>query len=206
MTSVERAHSLWAATKHVVTKDVAGDIVECGVWRGGSSMLAALTLLELGETAKRLWLYDTFEGMNAPTEHDVTIDGMSAASNWQQISGDPDSPVLAFAALDDVRANLTSTGIDPGRLTFVKGPVEDTIPDQIPEQIALLRLDTDWYESTKHELEHLWDRLSPGGVLIIDDYGHWAGAREAVDEFFCGRADRPLLVRVDYTGRVAIKG
>lgn len=73
-------------------------------------------------------------------------------------------------------------------------------------RIALLRLDTDWYESTHHELEHLWERLEPGGALIIDDYGHWAGARQAVDEFFAGRPDAPLLARVDYTGRMGTKG
>ena len=83
--------------------------------------------------------------------------------------------------------------------------MEETIPGRAPERIALLRLDTDWYESTRHELEHLWERLEPGGVLIIDDYGHWAGAREAVDEFFAKRSDAPLLTRVDYTGRIGVK-
>ena len=72
----------------------------------------------------------------------------------------------------------------------------------MPERIALLRIDTDWYESTRHELVHLYPRLSPGGVLIIDDYGHWQGARKAVDEYFQAGL---FLNHIDYTGRLAIK-
>jgi O-methyltransferase len=90
-------------------------------------------------------------------------------------------------------------------MRFVKGLVEETIPDEAPSEIALLRLDTDWESSTRHELEHLWPRLAVGGVLIVDDYGHWAGARAAVDAFFATREDRPLLNRIDYTGRIAVR-
>ena len=88
---------------------------------------------------------------------------------------------------------------------MVPGLVEDTVPSQAPEVIALLRLDTDWYKSTWHELEHLYPRLSVGGVLIIDDYGHWEGARRAVDEFIEAKGLRLFLSRIDYTGRLAIK-
>ena len=95
-----------------------------------------------------------------------------------------------------------SLGSGPERIHFVEGKVEDTIPAHAPERIALLRLDTDWYESTRHELEHLYPRLSRGGVLIIDDYGHWQGARQAVDEYF-GDAHAALLNRIDYTARAS---
>lgn len=88
---------------------------------------------------------------------------------------------------------------------FIKGKAEDTIPRHAPRQIALLRLDTDWYESTKHELEHLFHRLSPGGVIIIDDYGFWKGARKAVNEYFLDNNIAILLTRMDETGRMAIK-
>jgi hypothetical protein len=88
---------------------------------------------------------------------------------------------------------------------FVKGKVEDTIPASTPDRIAILRLDTDWYASTRHELEHLYPLLAPGGVLIIDDYGHWEGCRQAVDEYFASRNLQVLLNRVDYTGRIAVK-
>ena len=83
--------------------------------------------------------------------------------------------------------------------------VEDTIPNQAPKEIALLRLDTDWYESTLHELEHLYPRLVSGGVLIIDDYGHWRGAREAVDEYIDKHKLKLFLTRIDYTGRLCVK-
>jgi hypothetical protein len=97
------------------------------------------------------------------------------------------------------------TGYPPEKVHFVKGMVEDTIPEQSPDGIALLRLDTDWYQSTKLELLHLYPRLANQGVLIIDDYGHWQGARRAVDEFISELRDPILLHRIDYTGRIAIK-
>ena len=100
---------------------------------------------------------------------------------------------------------MNSTGYDQGLVHLVKGRVEETIPEHAPDSIAFLRLDTDWYESTKHELEHLFPRLSRHGVLIVDDYGHWKGARKAVDEYFAENKIKILLSRVDYTGRVAVK-
>jgi O-methyltransferase len=205
MTTTERMYALWQSVRHVCRQGVRGDLVECGVWRGGSSMIAALTLAEEGDGERRLWLYDTFAGMSEPSERDVTVHGMSARDNWQSISTTPGDPTMAAASLAEVRANMASTGIAAERVEYVRGPVEQTIPARVPERVALLRLDTDWYESTRHELEHLWERLEPGGVLIVDDYGHWTGAREAVDEFFAGRPDAPLLARVDYTGRVGVK-
>lgn len=91
-------------------------------------------------------------------------------------------------------------------LEFVIGPVEETLITKVPERIALLRLDTDWYESTRAELEYLYPRLVVGGVLIVDDYGHWKGARKAVDEYFAALGnDAPLLNRLDYTGRMAVR-
>jgi O-methyltransferase len=103
-----------------------------------------------------------------------------------------------------VRATLLETGYPAERLHLHRGPVEETLPRQSPGPLALLRLDTDWYKSTLHELEHLYPLLAGGGILIIDDYGHWQGARRAVDEYF---ADSPplLLNRIDYTGRIAVK-
>ena len=106
---------------------------------------------------------------------------------------------------ESVRATLLETGYPPERLHFVRGAVEETVPAAAPEQLALLRLDTDWYESTRHELVHLYPRLSDGGILIVDDYGHWEGCRRAVDEYFASDADPILLNRIDYTGRIAIK-
>jgi O-methyltransferase len=205
MTSVERVSALCDAVRYVVDARIPGDIVECGVWKGGSMMAVALTLLELGEGTRNLHMFDTFEGMTAPTARDVAKDGVSAAELMAQSDRDDTESVWCRAPLEGVRAALHGTGYDPARLFFVQGRVEDTVPERAPPRIALLRLDTDWYESTRHELEHLFPRLSPGGVLIIDDYGHWAGARQAVDEYLREHRVPLLLNRVDYTGRCAVK-
>jgi O-methyltransferase len=204
MTSVERMYALYQAVRYVHAAGIPGDIVECGVWRGGSSMLAALTLDRLGDRSRRLWLYDTFEGMSEPTDMDVdAITGDRMTEGWHA-RREADDPVVCLADLDDVRSNMESTKYPMDRVELVQGKVEDTIPERAPETISLLRLDTDWFESTRHELEHLWPRLQPGGVLIIDDYGHWVGARNAVDEYLA-RVAPVLLHRIDYTGRIAIK-
>ena len=166
-------------------------------------MAAARTLKALGDTSRRLVLYDTFEGMSEPTDRDRTLGGVPAQ---QILAGEaPRSGYWCYASLEDVQANLRSTGYPEDKLAFVRGRVEDTIPAQIPERIALLRLDTDWYESTRHEMHHLYPRLATGGVLIIDDYGHWEGARRAVDEYLSETGTKLLLTPVDYTARVALK-
>jgi hypothetical protein len=206
LTSTERMYALWQATRHVVAHHVPGAIVECGVWRGGSSMLAAETLRECGEYDRDVWLFDTFEGMTSPGEHDVELStGMHALEYDAIVHKRADSVMFAYAALDEVQVNMQKVRYPAEKIHYVRGRVEQTVPSQAPEAIALLRLDTDWYESTRHELEHLWGRLQPNGVLIVDDYGHWAGARKAVDEFFADRADAPLLCRIDYTGRIGVK-
>jgi O-methyltransferase len=203
MTSPERVFALCDAVRYVAAAGIEGAVVECGVWRGGSSMAAALMLRELGAADRDLCLFDTFEGMSAPTEHDRRAGG-PAAADLLAASG-KDAKVWAYSPLDEVRANLQSTGYPVGRIRFVQGKVEDTIPEHAPDKIAILRLDTDWYESTRHELEHLFPRLAVGGVLIIDDYGAWEGARRAVDEFVDAQKVRILLNRIDETGRVGVK-
>lgn len=205
MTSRERMFALWQAVHHVSRASVPGDVVECGVWRGGSAMMAALGLLNAQET-RALWLYDTFEGMPAPTDRDVRFDGTTAEDSLAKLARRAGAfNDWAYATLADVQSQMAATKYPQDILHFIQGPVEQTIPDDCPPSIAVLRLDTDWYASTRHELENLWPRLSPGGVLIVDDYGHWQGAREAVDEFFTTQEIAILLHRVDYTGRIAIK-
>jgi hypothetical protein len=205
MTSPERLYALIQAVRYVAAASIPGDIVECGVWRGGSMMAAARTLLECGDVSRHLYLFDTFEGMSAPGARDVGVDGQAASELLRsQDRNDPGS-AWCYASVEDVQSAMARSGYDAARVHFLKGKVEDTIPAQAPAHIAILRLDTDWYESTRHELEHLYPRLSPGGVLIIDDYGHWAGCRQAVDEYFASRKLHALLNRVDYTGRIAVK-
>lgn len=203
MTSKERVFALRQSVEYIVRCRIPGDVVECGVWKGGSMMAAALSLKEFGDT-RRLHLFDTYEGMSEPSGVDQTFRG-EAASTLMAKNERETSAIWAYGALDEVRKNVLSTGYDPSLVAFVQGKVEDTLPAHAPETIALLRLDTDWYESTKHELEHLYPRLSVGGVLIIDDYGHWQGSRKAVDEYVREKQLKVLLQRIDYTGRLCIK-
>jgi hypothetical protein len=199
MTSPERVVALADACRYIARRRIPGAVVECGVWRGGSSMAAALTLMADGDL-RDLFLFDTYAGMTEPTPEDRIHSGESAES----VLGRSER-YRCIADDVDVRANMTTTGYPADRVRLVKGDVAQTIPTAAPASIALLRLDTDFYESTRHELEHLYPRLSSGGVLIIDDYGHWQGARQAVDEYFGTLPDAPLLARIDYTGRIAIK-
>lgn len=205
MTSIERKASLISAVRYLVRGGIQGCIVECGVWRGGSSMAAALTLIQEGTSDRDLFLFDTFEGMTSPTEFDRTKDG-KLAKTYLDRDIQKNGWTWAVAGLEDVRRNMELTGYPTDRLHYIKGPVEQTIPTQSPPApIALLRLDTDWYESTRHELIHLFPLLAPGGVMIIDDYGHWSGARKAVDEFLAAQPRPYYLHRIDYSGRLLIK-
>jgi len=204
-TSWERMYSLYKSVHYVLEAAIPGDIVECGVWRGGSVMLIAHTLLAAGKTDRRLFLFDTFEGMSAPTPADMdSVSRTPAEIRWRAESQKKEN-TWAAASFAEVAANVLATGYPRERVVMVKGKVEETIPSHAPERIALLRLDTDWYESTKHELLHLYPRLASGGVLLLDDYGHWLGARKAVDEYFAANPPPILLNRIDYTGRVGVK-
>lgn len=203
LTPPERVHAVRHATRYVVRSGLEGAIVECGVWRGGSMMAVARTLLAEGASDRDLYLFDTYTGMVEPTDADVMYTGASAAALLDGAA--PGSRLRADASLEDVRANVGTVGYPEERVHYVEGPVEQTIPAHAPERIALLRLDTDWYESTRHELEHLYPRLVPGGVLIVDDYGHWLGARRAIDEYLHDRGVEILLARIDYTARLGIK-
>lgn len=204
MTSPERMYALYKATEYVVRSGIPGDVVECGVWRGGSSMLAALSLKALGDTSRTLYLYDTYTGMSEPTEKDVKWSGQAAQDSWPDLQ-QGDHNAWCYAPEAEVRKNMAATGYPQERLVFVKGKVEETIPGTVPPSIAILRLDTDWYESTLHELEHLYPLLSPGGVLLLDDYGSWQGARQATDEFLDRHKIRAFLHRIDYSGRLLVK-
>jgi copper chaperone CopZ len=205
LTSNERIYSLLQATKYVTDNDIPGDFVECGVWKGGSMMSVAYTLLKEKKQDRDLYLFDTYEGMSKPTELDVSFEGKKADSQFEENKRDENSSDWCFASINEVKQNVLETGYSSEKLHFVKGKVEDTLPENAPKQIALLRLDTDWYESTKHELIHLFPKLVSGGVLILDDYGYWAGAKKAVDEYISQNKIQILLNRIDQTGRIGIK-
>jgi O-methyltransferase len=202
LTSKERMYALYCSIKYVHDNEIPGDIVECGVWKGGSMMLAAKLLKDAKSTDRRIYFYDTFKGMTEPTDDDVDLDGVAAAPSMKKALEKQDN--WGGIPIEEVQENLSKVGYPRDNLVFVKGDVCQTIPDIVPEKISVLRLDTDWYESTRHELLHLYPLLSPSGVLLIDDYGHYQGARKATDEFL--DLNRPLLLsRIDYTCRLTLK-
>lgn len=206
MTSDERLQSVIQSVHYTVDNKIEGSVVECGVWKGGSMMAAAMTLLERGEHNRDLYLYDTFAGMPVAQEIDRDVNDVEA-NEWRKNFKDEKTGEVAWclSTLDEVKSNIAQTSYPANRLHFIEGMVEDTIPAQVPDKIALLRLDTDWYESTKHELTHLFPLLQPKGIMIIDDYGFWKGARKAVDEFLAMQTHRYFLHRIDETGRLLIK-
>jgi len=205
MTSPERIRALCSATRYIEEAGIQGAIVECGVWRGGSMMAVARTLMSRGAPDRDLYLFDTFEGMSEPGVHDVATTGESARELLGRASRTEEDLVWCYAPIERVAQVMSLTKYPERRIHLVPGRVEDTLQAAAPGQIALLRLDTDWYESTRHELEQLFPRLSRGGVLILDDYGHWQGARRAVDEYLREHQVKLLLHRIDYTGRIGVK-
>lgn len=196
----ERCYSLYEAVRYIIRNNIEGHFVECGVWKGGSCMLIAHTLLKLGITDRKIVLYDTFAGMTEPGMKD----GEEEKNEWRRGYVSPELNAMSYSPLEEVKANLSKTNYPKENIVFVKGRVEETIPDNFLGNISLLRLDTDWYESTLHELTHLYPLLSDKGIVIIDDYGSWQGSKKAVDEYFSKRPDK-LIQRIDYAGRLIIK-
>ena len=194
------------AISYVCRNGIKGAVVETGVWRGGSVKAMLLQLLALGDTSRDVYLFDTFAGMTAPSATDVALEGEELRSAWEAQQRAAHNE-WCFAPLEDVEAVLATTAYPPDRVHFVVGDVRRTVPETAPTMgpIAVLRLDTDWYESTKVEIEHLYDLLAPGGVLIIDDYARWEGQRRAIDAFFEDRGFHPFLYRIAPGKRLAIK-
>ena len=203
MTSPIAQWELIQAIRHVESRGIEGDLVECGVWRGGNLVIAGLLRDRLAFD-RQIWAYDTFAGMTAPTAADFKPgEELDVEKKFADLDrGDRNE--WCYASEQDVLANFENR-VGNRNLRTIKGPVEDTLtkPENLPEKIAILRLDTDFYESTKAELEILYPRLSSGGVMIVDDYGEWAGARKAVDEYFSGQG--VWLHYVTHTVRLMIK-
>lgn len=205
MTSIERAYSLYQSCKYIIDNKIKGDFVECGVWKGGSAIIMALTLKRFEKLSKRkIYLYDTFEGMPPPTGADVDIKNQKASHLLLEENKET-SLVWSYATKDIVVNNLKISKCNLDNVLFIQGKVEETIPKHIPKKIALLRLDTDWYQSTLHELTYLYPKLAQRGVLIIDDYGHWKGCKKAVNEYFLKKKIKNYFHRIDYTGRLMVK-
>ena len=206
-TSLERVNALLQSVVYITENNIDGEIVECGVWKGGSCMAVAIKLMELEQKTREIWLYDTFEGMTEPTNHDIEIEtGKKGKELLDGIDKNTDKyNMWAYAPQEVVINNMKKTGYPIDNIKYIAGNVEKTLKERKPKKIALLRLDTDWYESTKAELEELYPHVVNGGIIIIDDYGHFEGAKRAVDEYFEKEDNKPLLNRIDYTGRLIVK-
>ena len=194
MTDVARIDCLYDSLEYVRSNGFTGDFVECGVWKGGN-ILGIMKYLEYHQYFEpHVWAYDTFSGMTAPEDNDKDFLNNKAS--------DILNDVLCYSPLDEVKATLSQSNYPRNKVTLVAGDVCQTLLNEewLPKKIALLRLDTDWYASTKMELEVLWDRLEIGAPCIIDDYGHWLGCREAVDEFFFRLPCTHEAEVIDYTG------
>ena len=211
MQTRDSLYNLWEVGSYLHANQIEGDFVECGVWRGASMQLLARQIVEKNLSAKSMWLYDTFGGMTQPTQADKRIkDGRLAEElGWDASELQEDiafmSGVHAFATLNDVKDGFIQMGLDLQNLNFIIGDVIETIPRDMPKKISLLRIDTDWYESTSHILLNLYPRVVTGGVVILDDYDYWSGARQAADEYFSSHQLHPLLLRQTGGGRVFIK-
>lgn len=192
---IETMYSLYETVRYVCSQQIAGDFVECGVFLGGAVMIRAETISRLGYDYRTIYLYDTFEGFNTQrtAEDDIVIEsgqpeGWFTAPNWRSM----------------VEENLNLTSYPTEHLMIVEGDIEKTAPVCPSSAIAILRLDTDTYYTTRAELQSLYPRLVNGGVLIIDDYGYAYGARRAVTEFFADQF-QPFLHRINRYARVTVK-
>ena len=206
MTPKIRIYNLLQSLRYVKQKSIEGDFVECGVWKGGNIILFKKFIeKEFDDNGRTIFAYDTYEGMSEPGKEDYNLNSKISARHFLDEDLKKKSNNWGICSLNDVKSNLLKNVSNIENIKFIKGKVEETlkIEKNLPSKISILRLDTDWYESTKIELETLYNRVSPGGIIIIDDYGHWNGARKAVDEYFKGKF--VWMHYVDYACRLIIK-
>jgi O-methyltransferase len=197
--------SIIQSIKYISQKKIAGDFVECGVFKGGNLILMNHQMKKLN-LSKKIFAFDTFDGMSEPTVYDKDLKDKSADKTFNNYKDRNEK--WCYGSLEEVKKNLEQYDKNyQNNFNLIKGKVEDTLKknDNLPDKISLLRLDTDFYESTKIELEVLYPRLSKGGILIIDDYGHWKGSQKAVDEYLDLKNNFYFLHRVDYGTRLLIK-
>ncbi len=208
MTSLARRWALMNSIKYIKNKKIDGDFVECGVWKGGN-LIIFNNLNKKYDLKKKIFGFDTFTGMSEPTIYDDNFLNINAKKEWENNKKDNNVNLSfnCYSSLDEVKNNIVSSSPEKTleNFNFIQGKVEDTllIEKNLPNKISILRLDTDWYESTKIELEILFPRLANGGVLIIDDYGQWKGSRKAVDEYFQNQSI--VMHYVDFSCRMVFK-
>ena len=205
MVSFERLATLWLQVQHLDKHEIPGDLVECGVWRGGSAGMMALAHLQSRSNASRhLHLFDSWQGMPEP---DRDFDGALAVEYSGGVGGRTLEPIgRCVAALDEVRQLLErEIAYPPELIHYHVGWFQETLERTQVDKILLLRLDGDWYESTKICLEYLYPRVVKGEIVILDDYGYWAGCRKATDEFIERLSEPVMLHHIDADGRYFMK-
>ena len=206
MTSPQDIVTTILSAKHVAANQMDGDFVECGVWRGGNIIAAKLVFNEMNHQAK-IYLYDTFTGMTEPTEKDIHIKTGTIPIKDFLLAKKDNYVDWCYSSIEEVKDNVKRAGLSIENIEFIKGDVLETLKDEknLPNTISVLRLDTDWYDSTKIELEVLYPRLINNGFLIVDDYGHWEGQKRAVDEYF-RNIKKPFMHIIDPpSSRILIK-
>lgn len=199
MVGYERVENAHTVANELEKSHVAGAFVECGVWRGGTVGVMA-TVADRAKSNRKIWLFDSFEGLPEPTKKDGNV-AITYAKDKD--SGELRSIEKCVGPLEDVKKLFFSVlKLNPENIFIRKGWFQDTLPKEKENvgSIALLRLDADWYESTKCILDNLYDNVVSGGYVLIDDYGHWEGCKKAVDEFLENRKLSVKLIPIDYSG------
>ncbi len=187
MTGRHRLDALQRCLETVLDEKIPGDVVETGVWRGGSMILAAALLDLHGDTERSIWCADSFEGMPVPTVESEAFSGTEDFSDVDYLA----------VSLAQVQDNFRRFGVLSDRVKFLKGWFSDTLPTAPIEKIALLRLDGDLYESTMDALVPLYPKVSKGGFVIVDDYNSWAGCKKAIDEYRTEKGITSPLIEID---------
>lgn len=206
MTSIPSQWCLMQSINHVIRNNVEGSFVECGIFRGGNIILMS-KLLEEHKVEKKIFAFDTFQGMPLPEKIDFDLRGNSSIDKFTKLQNfESEGSQWCHCDIENVKNNIKKFNVNYlQNVNFIKGKVEKTLLDfkNLPKKISLLRLDTDFYSSTKVELNILFPLLEKNGILIVDDYGHFMGAKKAVDEFFYEK--KVWFHRVDYSTRLLIK-
>ena len=199
MLSRERLFDFHLAVQYVQKSSIPGDIVEVGCWGGGALAVALSALRETESSAavpaRMVYGFDTFEGHPEPSPDELDVWGNNQLSRFKDFQSRGES--WCKVDIDQVRKNIESVCGQTRKLELVKGLAEVTIPQTEISQLAILRIDVDWYEPTLVCLQALYPKLTSGGVVIIDDYGHHSGSRKAVDEFF--GEQHPKFTYIDYS-------
>ena len=190
--------------RNIINQKIDGDIVETGVWKGGTLILVK-KILEDYEAKKKIIGFDTFEGgFEKPSELDKKIRyGFKEKGNLYNKTFNYKK--FETSSLNNTLSNIKKNCKNIEELYLIKGKIENTLEKENIKKISLLMLDTDYYESTKFALEKLYDKVSQNGIIYIDDYGNWKGAKQAVDEFFEKKKINPFLIRTSSASRIFIK-